>query len=48
MIVENLTVKDFFGCMIFLPFFIYFTLTLLDGLGIFKDVFFTSNVRRRI
>jgi len=47
MILENLTISDFLGIIIFLPFFIYMTLVIFDGIGIFRDIFYTSNRRTR-
>jgi len=48
MIVENLTIEHFLGCVIFLPIFIYLTLVVFDGMGFFRDMFYTSNRRRRL
>jgi hypothetical protein len=46
MIIEDLTISDFFGLIIFMPLLIYLALLLFDGLGIFKDIFYTSDRRR--
>jgi len=47
MILENLTIGDFLGITFFLPIFIWLPLVLLDGLGIFKDQFYTSGRSRK-
>jgi len=47
MILENLTISDFFGVIIFLPIFIWLTLILFDGIGILKDIFYYSDRKRR-
>jgi len=47
MIIENLTIGDFLGVIIFMPIFIWLTLVLLDGFGLFRDIFYTSNRRTR-
>jgi len=47
MILENLTIGDFFGLIIILPIFIWLTLILFDGIGIIKDIFYTSNRKMR-
>ncbi len=47
MTVANLTIEHFFGLIIFLPFLIFYGVVMLDGIGIFRDVFFTTNRRRR-
>lgn len=47
MILENLTISDFLGIVIFMPFLIYLTLVIFDGIGIFRDIFYTSNRRER-
>jgi len=42
------TASDFFGCVLFLPIFIYLALAIFDGIGAcFKDQFFVSNRRSR-
>lgn len=47
MIIVDFTIKEFLGMMIFFPFLVYFTLIIFDGIGIFRDIFFTSDRRRR-
>lgn len=47
MIVENLSIGEFFACIFILPFFIWYALVLFDGLGIFKDAFYISKRKNR-
>lgn len=47
MTLENLTIEHFLGVIIFLPFLIFYGLIILDGIGIFRDIFFTTNRRIR-
>jgi hypothetical protein len=47
MIIANFSIEEFLGIMFFFPLFIYLTLVVFDGLGIFRDVFFTSTRKRR-
>jgi len=39
----NWGASEFFGLLFFLPVFIYLTYVILDGLGIFRDVFKTRD-----
>jgi len=32
-------IPEFLGCMFFLPFLVYLTFTIYDGIGIFRDIF---------
>lgn len=48
MIIENFTIENFLACVVFLPIFIYLTLVVWDGVGYFRDIFYTSNRRRRL
>lgn len=47
MAIENLTIENFLAVVVFLPIFIYLPLILFDGVGAFRDIFFTSNARSR-
>jgi len=42
MILENFSIGEFFGVIFIFPLFIWLALVFYDGLGIFKDVFYTS------
>ncbi|GAH98228.1 unnamed protein product, partial [marine sediment metagenome] len=35
----NFTIENFLGVILFLPIFIYLTLVIFDGIGMFRDVF---------
>lgn len=41
------SIQEFLGMIFFLPILIWLVLVLFDGIGIFKDVFFTSNRKPR-
>jgi len=43
---ENYSIGEFLGIVFFLPFLIYITIVLFDGLGIFKDVFERTGRKR--
>jgi len=45
---ENWTIAEFFGTIVFLPILMYLALMIFDGIGIYKDWFFTSSRRPRI
>jgi len=47
MILENFSIEQFLGITLFLPLFIYFTLVVFDGIGIFRDIFWYSGRKRR-
>ena len=47
MILENFSIGDFFGTIFILPILIWLPLVVFDGIGIFKDMFFTSNRKPR-
>jgi hypothetical protein len=39
---ENYTIKEFFGFLFLAGIFIWLTFIFFDGIGIFRDVFYTS------
>jgi len=41
----NWGISEFFGCLFFLPIFIYLAFVIFDGIGIFRDVFKTPERR---
>jgi len=46
--IVNWGISEFFGTIMFLPFIMYLTLMVFDGVGLYKDWFFTSSRRPRI
>lgn len=42
MILENFSIGEFLGIIFFMPLLIWLPLVLFDGIGIFKDAFYTS------
>jgi hypothetical protein len=44
----NFGIAEFLGCFFFLPLLNYLYFAVFDGIGIFKDAFFTTNRRTRL
>jgi hypothetical protein len=45
---ENLNFSEIIGILLFaVPFFLYMTQVLFDGIGGIKDIFYTSNRHQR-
>jgi len=40
---ENWGIAEFFGTLFYTGILIFFPLILFDGIGIFKDIFYTSD-----
>jgi len=47
MVYTNFTISEFLGIIIGFAWFIWLTIVIFDGFGIFKDIFYTSNRRPR-
>ena len=45
--VFNYGISEFLGCFFFLPILPFLIFSVMDGLGIFRDQFMTSNRRPR-